>query len=35
MLRKSIQTNDIKHNLEKLRVDEIIIDLLTFIRDNK
>lgn len=34
MLRKSIQTNDLKHNLEKLRVDEVIIDLLKFIKNN-
>lgn len=35
MLRKAIQTADLTHNLTKLRVDEIILDLETFIRDNK
>lgn len=33
MLRKSIQTNDLKHNLEKLRVDEVIIDLPKYIKN--
>lgn len=34
MLRKSIQTQDLEHNLEKLRVDEVIIDLPKFIKEN-
>lgn len=34
MLRKSIQTEDLEHNLNKLRVDEIIIDLPKFIKEN-
>jgi hypothetical protein len=35
MLRKAIQTADLSHNLTKLRVDEIILDLETFIRNNR
>lgn len=30
MLRKSIQTKDLAHNLEKLRVDEVIKNLMTY-----
>jgi hypothetical protein len=33
MLRKSIQTSDIEHNLEKMRVDEIILDLPRYIKE--
>lgn len=35
MLRKSIQTADLEHNLEKLRVDEVILSLPTFIKQSK
>lgn len=34
MLRKSVQTNNLEYNLEKLRVDEIITDLPRFIKEN-
>lgn len=33
MLRKSIQTTNLEHNLEKLRVDEVITNLSTFIKE--
>ena len=34
MLRKSIQTGNLEHNLEKLRVDEVITNLSKFIKEN-
>lgn len=34
MLRKSIQTADLVHNLEKLRVDEVILNLQKYIKEN-
>jgi len=33
MLRKSIQTADLAHNLEKMRVEEVILDLKSFIKE--
>lgn len=34
MLRKSIQTTDLNHNLEKLRVDEVILNIQKYIKEN-
>ncbi len=35
MLRKSIQTSNLEHNLEKLRVDEVITNLSKFLKESK
>jgi hypothetical protein len=33
MLRKAIQTSNLEHNLEKLRVDEVITNLPQYLKD--